>query len=786
MRFILIVATLFCYISSSAQNFNLELVSHTEFPSNGNDIWGFVDSDGVEYAIVGSQASSLVYDLSDPSNPLLIKEVPGAFGTWRDFKHVGNYVYGTADQGTDGLLVIDMSSPKDSIPHAFFRVPYDTGSGARILEKVHNLYADDRYVYLSGFDNRGGVLILDTEVDPWQPPVVGFVDDDYSHDVYVQDNLMYTCEIYRGEFAVYDITDVSNPIRLARQSTTTSFTHNAWLSEDGRYLFTTDERTNANVDAYDLNDLNAIKRLDAFKPYRPGASPTIPHNTHYYNGYLVTSWYEDGVIITDAHKPDNLVEVAAYDTRTAPSSGSFNGCWGAYPYLPSGLLLVNDINTGFYVLEPNYTRAAYLEGLVLDSLTKEPINNASIEILSNQPNLDVSNQMGVFKTGQEAEGTFEVRISHPDYNQKIVSVSLQKAQVTDIVVELTQSFKPGKVVDAGSQDNLANSTVTFINIATQDITYATADQNGDFSVLIDGASTYNVYANKWGYKGAVLENVRFDNGAPIQIELEAGYADDFFSDLGWQVTGDASTGNWELGVPNGTIRQGEFLNPNVDTEGDLGPSAYITGNRGTNQGDDDIDDGETILTSPPMDFSADNIESVRLQFNYWYFTCCGNAPVDDELNIYVTNGVETILVDRITASASEWRDWEYELVAEELELTDSVRLIVNASDLGEGHIVEAGIDAFRAEAELILGTNLVELERLSVAPNPFLDQVNLDFGQTVKGNLQVFDIVGNLIAEQVVNDQMATLQAGDWIPGIYYIRLLSKGSVSQTISVVKQ
>ena len=786
MRILLVVAALVSCISITAQDFNLELLSQTEYESNGNDIWGFVDGDGTEYGVVGSQAASLVYDLSDPTNPVLVKEVPGAFGTWRDFKHVGNYIYGVADQGTDGLLVIDMTSPKDSIPHAFWKLPYDVGAGEQILNKVHNVYADDRYVYLSGFDNRGGVLILDTEVDPWQPPVVGFVNDDYSHDVYVQDNLMYTSEIFRGEFAVYDITDVSNPVRLARQSTTTNFTHNAWLSHDGRYLFTTDERANANVDAYDLNDLNAIRRLDAFQPYRPGANPTIPHNTHYHNGYLVTSWYEDGVVIIDANKPDNLIEVASYDTRLAPSTGSFNGCWGAYPYLPSGLVLANDINTGFYVFQPNYTRASYLEGLVIDSLTREPINNASIEILSSQLNLDVTDQMGIFKTGQEAEGTFDVRIWHPEYNQKIITVTLEKANVIDVVVEMTQSFKPGKVVEAASQNNVSNSTIAFVNVATQDISYATADENGDFLVLIDGAATYNVYANKWGYTGAVLENVRFDNGSPIQLELEEGYADDFFSDLGWEVIGDASTGNWELGIPNGTVRQGEFLNPNVDTEGDLGPGAYVTGNRGTNQGDDDIDDGETILISPPMDLSADDIGGVLLELDYWYFTCCGNSPVDDELNIYASNGFDTVLIDRIVASASEWKSWEYELDEGELEMTDNVRIIINASDLGEGHIVEAGIDAFRASPVLILGLDLVELSSFTVAPNPFIDQVNLDFGQSIEGRVQVFDIVGNLITEQVVNEQVTTVQATDWMPGIYYIRLLSEGSVSQTISVIKQ
>ena len=79
----------------------------------------------------------------------------------------------------------------------------------------------------------------------------------------------------------------------------------------------------------------------------------IPHNTHVFGDYLVTSYYTSGVTIIDASDPFNLIEVAYYDTSPS-SGGSFDGCWGAYPYLPSGLILATDQQEGLFVLHTPY------------------------------------------------------------------------------------------------------------------------------------------------------------------------------------------------------------------------------------------------------------------------------------------------------------------------------------------------------------------------------------------------------------------------------------------------
>jgi hypothetical protein len=84
-------------------------------------------------------------------------------------------------------------------------------------------------------------------------------------------------------------------------------------------------------------------------------------------------------VITDVSRPQNPIEVGKYDTYPGAGSGQ-NGCWGVYPYLPSGNLVVSDIQNGLYVLTTNLYPGCYLEGTVTDSVTGVPLQNATITI----------------------------------------------------------------------------------------------------------------------------------------------------------------------------------------------------------------------------------------------------------------------------------------------------------------------------------------------------------------------------------------------------------------------
>ena len=140
---------------------------------------------------------------------------------------------------------------------------------------------------------------------------------------------------------IYDVTDKQNITQLATQPTPYNFTHNVWVNAENTVAFTTDEKANAPVAAYDITDLNDIRELDQFRPVATLNENVIPHNTHTWNNWLITSYYTDGGIIADASRPENIIEVGNWDSFLG-GNGGFNGAWGAYPFLPSGLVLLSD------------------------------------------------------------------------------------------------------------------------------------------------------------------------------------------------------------------------------------------------------------------------------------------------------------------------------------------------------------------------------------------------------------------------------------------------------------
>ncbi|WP_116105482.1 choice-of-anchor B family protein [Lewinella sp. IMCC34191] len=440
MKFYLPILLLLCSLQAAAQ-LNTELRSNLDFGVGVNDVWGYVSPDGTEYALMGLDTGIAIISLANPDAPELIGVTNGVKSVWRDIKTYGEYAYAVADQRNDGLVVIDLSDLPNgfSVNHVRDTVP---GFNRPFL-RAHNIFVDTArgLAFTAGGDrniNDGGMLIFDLNADPWHPPVVGMGPEIYSHDVYVQDGIMYGSELYRGELAIYDTRDLDNITELGRILTPYQFTHNAWTDATGFTLFTTDEVKNASVAAYDITDPADIQLLDEFRPLTSLNTETIPHNVHVIDDYLSISYYTDGLRVVDASDPTNLVEVANYDTWPGPDGG-FNGNWGAYPFLPSGLTLLSDRSTGLYVIDVTYRRAARLRGIITDSLTGQPINAAGVEILADQLNATQTDPLGQFATGVATTGIYRVAVNAPGYRSDTVMVGLMSGSTMDLTIDLPSS-----------------------------------------------------------------------------------------------------------------------------------------------------------------------------------------------------------------------------------------------------------------------------------------------------------------------------------------------------------
>lgn len=416
------------------------------------NIWGYADATGNEYALVGHTSGLSIVNVTDPDNPAQVQLVNGTWSYWREVRTWQNYAYVVTEGGTLGLQIINLSVLPGSVTTKYWK-----GSGAinNLLNKAHSLQITDGYLYLNGTNLFGGRTIIVSLADPWNPVYMGVISGTYVHDGYVRNDTLWACNIYQGYVSVFNVANKNSPQLINTQNTPNNFPHNTWLNSSGSVLFTTDEVSNSWLSSFDVSDVGNITLLDKVQ-VTPG-SGSIVHNTHVHNDYAVTSWYRDGVAVVDAARPDNLIVVGHYDTSPFAGNG-FNGCWGVYPYLPSGNILASDIEGGLFVLTPNYVRGCYLEGIVTDSLTGSPLSNALVQIVST--NVSENTKItGQYKTGLAAAGNYNVTFSRTGYISKTINVNLSNGVLTTLNVQLAPVGTPLPVTWAyfeGSTDENCN------------------------------------------------------------------------------------------------------------------------------------------------------------------------------------------------------------------------------------------------------------------------------------------------------------------------------------------
>jgi hypothetical protein len=230
----------------------------------------------------------------------------------------------------------------------------------------------------------------------------------------------------------------------------------------------------------------------------------------------------------------------------------------------------------------------------------------------------------------------------------------------------------------------------------------TTNANGNFSINTMYEGSYEVIAGQWGYITS-CDNEYIDGSSSISITLEEGYYDDFTFDFGWTVNGGASAGMWERGLSEGTSNQGQDFNPDGDVSNDCMDFSYGTGlNAGAQTGSNDVDDANTILTSPDFDLSSN--QPHYLSYYSWFSNGTpgggwgGGSPADDSLTVSISNGSTTVVLETMTVNSPDMGQWNLRLfeLGQYITLTSTMQLIIETADwdaLG-GHWVEAGFDKF--------------------------------------------------------------------------------------------
>lgn len=764
----LLLTSYFLSITTKAQDsLNMTKLGHLDFAAQLSNIWGY-ETEGNEYAIVGMANGTSFVDVTNPANPVQVYFKTGANSTWREIKVFNDHAY-IVTEGGGGLQIVDMTP----LPQNANLSSVSFTGTTHTFTTAHTLYIDENGIlYIFGSDySEGGALIYDLNQNPSAPVELGVFDDYYIHDGFVRGDTLWASCVYDGFLSIVDVSDKANPTEVTTFNTPSNFTHNSWPTNNNNYLFTTDEVTNAYVTSYDVSDFSNITEVDRFQHY-PG-SGSIPHNAHLLGNFLYVSYYKDGVVVVDVSNPHNLVESGFYDTAPTMSGDGFNGCWGVYPYLPSGNIIASDMASGLWILGFNNTQACFLEGVVTDFSNGNTLNGVTVEILTTS-GLTTTNLTGEYATGFANANTYTVQFSKGGYiTQTINNVVLTNGNTTILDVQLVPDIPfafTGQILDAESGSGIANAAVKVHN---NNFTYnLTADANGIFSVPQFYAGIYEIVAGNWGHITKCADFTITSSSGNAIIELDKGIYDDFSFNFGWTETNTSPTGQWEREAPIGTSFNNFVSNADSDVSTDCLDFAFVTGNDGGGAGDDDIDDGNAVLISPTFDVSTYN--QPYIYYSRWFFNGGGNGGnPNDSLIIELSNGQETVVLERISAiipGMSTWIEKSYK-ISDYLTPTAAMTFKATATDFTPGHLVEAGLDKFYVEEGTISpGINESVTQALQLFPNPASNYIIAEIENKNKTLvLSIFDLSGTKITEVTTNSQLTKIDISELSSGMYFI-----------------
>jgi len=314
-----------------------------------NEVWGFAQG-GHEYGVIGSTAGIHFIDVTNPTNPQQAFLVPGSTTgsglVHRDFKDFNGYLYAVQDEGfsTATLQIINLQDLPNSVTQVY--------SSNEFVQTSHNLYIDTSQarLYLLGASSQTKVLDIS---NPAQPVLLATYPNStlnlpYTHDAFIKDNIGFMNCGNSGLWVV-DFTDPAAPILLGTMTgyPGAGYDHSGWLSEDGNYYFLCDETHGSPIKVVDISDfgnLHVVASMDA-----SSSITEIPHNCIIRGNLLYASYYYDGLQVFDVSNPLNPVRVAYYDTYAGPDAQFYAGAWGVNSNLPSGNILISDIQSGLWV-----------------------------------------------------------------------------------------------------------------------------------------------------------------------------------------------------------------------------------------------------------------------------------------------------------------------------------------------------------------------------------------------------------------------------------------------------
>ncbi len=400
---------------------NISLVSHIDPQSTvgiGTDnrkysgCWGWHQAGkGKEYGIVGSSAGVFFIDISAPATPTVCDYVDGKHGcTWREIKTYQNYCYVVSDDAAPNQFqIIDMQYLPDSV--------HVVHNGTTYFERGHTIWIDKDKMYIGSETKLGGAynsMMLYSLATPTNPTFLRSLNTDASfigtvHDMFVNNDTVFASCGNTGLYMFKYNSGTNNFVQLGsytNYNASSAYNHSGYITPNKKYFVFADEVPGSlPLRMLDIQNIANPVLTSTFNAH----PATTPHNPYIVsNKWLLVSSYMDGLNFFDISNPANVTLGGYFDSHPQSgfntgdySGGPYRGNWGAYPYFPSGLVLMLDMQNGVFVLDPSalYTVIGVNENKTIEkfmNLYPNPATNR-VKIMTNineEAELNITNMLG--------------------------------------------------------------------------------------------------------------------------------------------------------------------------------------------------------------------------------------------------------------------------------------------------------------------------------------------------------------------------------------------------------
>jgi choice-of-anchor B domain-containing protein len=422
----------------------------------------YQSSKNKEYAISGTSIGTYFIDITSAATPTVSDFVPATVNsTYKEIKTYQNFCYIVGDDAAPNRFqIIDMQYLPDSV-----HVVYD---GKSYFERGHTVWIDKDKLYVGGVTYSIGsvpptspmnVYSLATPSVPvllrqlWQDipsSVAGYV-----HDMYVRNDTIYaSC----GNDGLRIIKlNPANTFSLLGSYTNyagTPYNHSSFLTQNGKYLIFCDESpSKLPMKIVDVQNFSNVTSMSVFNSY----TTTTPHNPYLIgNNLAIVSCYQDGLMVYNISNPATPTLTGFFDTHPqggaisgSYGSSDYRGNWGAYPWLPSGNIVTNDMQNGVFILNASAAYSATTGAILPPSTVGLKTNNG------NETNL-------IFYPNPAAD---RLAVNYNSNNEVMFKIC---DAVGEIILEKKYTNGINNYIEV---DNLANGTY-FINVksASQSVT----------------------------------------------------------------------------------------------------------------------------------------------------------------------------------------------------------------------------------------------------------------------------------------------------------------------------